>query len=61
MMEGWRNEDPLNKNKLPVGIDVLDFLTELGMAKGVTEVVKAVCDHALITLYYLLQVGGNSQ
>ena len=39
-MEGRRKEDPPNKNKLPVGIDVTYFLAELGMAKDATEVVK---------------------
>ena len=31
MMEGWRKEDPTTKKKLPVGIDVPEFLAELGM------------------------------
>ena len=56
-MEGWRKEDPRTKNKLPVGIDVPDVLAELGMAKDSTEVVKAVGDYVLITLFYLLRVG----
>ena len=32
IMEGWRKEDPPTKNKLPVVIDVPEFLEELGMA-----------------------------
>ena len=30
MMEVWRKEDPPTKEKLPVGIDVLDFLQSWG-------------------------------
>ena len=56
-MEGWRKDYPTTKNKPPVGIDVPYFLAELGMAKYATEVVNAVGNYALITLYYLLRVG----
>ena len=56
-MEGWRKEDPPNKKKMLVGIDVLEVLVELGMAKDSTEVVKAVGDCAVIEFYYLLRVG----
>ena len=56
-MEGWRKEDPPTKEKRPVGIDVPEFLAELGMAKDSTEMVKAVGDLAVITFYYLLQSG----
>ena len=51
-MEGWRKEDPPIKKEIPVGIDVPEFLAELGMEKGATEMVKAVGDCAIITLYY---------
>ena len=56
-MKLWRKDEPPTKKKLPVGIDAPEFLVELGMAKDATEVVKAVGDYALITLYYLLQLG----
>ena len=57
MMEGWRKEDPPTKKKLPVVIDVPEFLADMGMEKYATEMVKAVGDCAIITFYYLLQVG----
>ena len=57
MMEGWRKEDPPTKKTLPVGIDVPEFLTELGMEKYATEMVKAVGNCTVIALYNLLQVG----
>ena len=56
MMEGQRKEDPPNKKKIPVGIDVPEFLAELGMEKDATEMVKAVGDCAIIEFYYLLRV-----
>ena len=30
-MEVWRKEDPPTKNKLPVGVDVPELFSELGM------------------------------
>ena len=56
-MEGWRKEDPPTKKKFPVGIDLTEFLVELGMEKDATEMVKKVGDCAVITFYYLLRVG----
>ena len=53
MEEGGSN----HKEKNPVGIDVPELLDELGVAKDVTEVVKAFSDCAVIAFYYLLQVG----
>ena len=60
-MKGWREEDPPTKNKFPVGVDVPEFLAELGMAKYAPEVVKEVCEYALITFYSLLRVGEYCQ
>ena len=53
-MEGWRKEDPPTKKKLPVRIDVLEVLAELGIGKYATEMVKAVGDCTIIAFYYLL-------
>ena len=50
----FRKQDPSTKNKFPVGIDVTEFLAELGMAKDTTEVVKAVGDYTLVAFYYML-------
>jgi hypothetical protein len=30
-MDGWRKEDPPTKKKLPVGIDIPEYLASLGM------------------------------
>ena len=56
MMEGCRKEDPPTKKQLPVGIEVPEFLAELGMVKGTTEMVKTDGDCAIIAFCYLLQV-----
>ena len=56
-MEGWRKEDPPTKKQIPVGIDVTEFLEELGMEKDATGMVKSVGDCAVIAFYYLLRVG----
>ena len=39
-----------------MGIDVPDFLAELGIEKYATEMVKAVGDYEIIAFYYLLRV-----
>ena len=39
-----------------MGIDVPEFLAELGIEKDATEMVKAVGDCAIISFYYLLRV-----
>ena len=57
IMEGWRKEDPPTKGKIPLGIDVPEFLAGLEMEKDATEMVKAVGDCAVITFYYLMRVG----
>ena len=54
IMEGWRKEDTPTKKKIPVRIDVPEFLAELGMEKDATGMVKVVGDCAIIALYYLL-------
>ena len=50
-------EDPLTKKKFPVGIDVPQFLAELGVAKDATEMVKAVGDCTVIAFYYFMWEG----
>ena len=56
-MDGWRKEDPPTKKKLPVGIDIPEYLASLGMEVEATELVKAIGDSTLIAFYYLLRVG----
>jgi len=56
-MDGWRKEDPQTKKKLPVGIDIPEYLASLGMEVEATELVKAIGDSTWIAFYYLLRVG----
>ena len=57
ILDSWRKEDPPTNKKLPVGIDIPEFLAELGRDKDATEVLKAVGDLTLIAFYYLLRLG----
>ena len=43
-----------HQEKLPVGIDVPEFLEDMGTEEDATEMVKAVGDCAIISFYYLL-------
>jgi hypothetical protein len=43
--------------KLPVEVDVLEYLVKLGLVPGAFELVKATGDLSLIAIYYLLRVG----
>jgi len=57
MFDGWRREDPPTQKKLPVEVDIPEWLVQRGLDKGATEREKAVGDTALIGYYYLLRVG----
>ena len=48
-MEGLRKEDPTTNIVFSVGIDVPEFLSELGIDKDATEMVKPVGDCAVIS------------
>ena len=43
-----------------MGIDVTEFLAELGMAKDTTEMVNAAGDCAVIAFHYLLRLDENT-
>ena len=50
----WEKENPPTKKKLPVEVDVPEFLVDAARNKNTTEQMKAVGDFALIRYYYLL-------
>jgi len=56
MMEGWKKQDPPTIKKLPVAIDIPEFLSAVGAATT-NELDKAIGDLVLIAFYYLLRVG----
>ena len=57
MMAGWKKADPPTVKKLPVAIDVPEFVADIGLAPGANELDKAIGDLTLIVFYYLLRVG----
>ena len=57
MLEGFGREDGPVKKKMPVEVDVPEFLVDCGMQSSATEKVKAVGDLSMIAFYYLLRVG----
>jgi hypothetical protein len=57
MLDGWRKTDRPVRKKLPVEVDVPEFLVNLGMMPEASQMDKAVGDLSLIAFYYLLRVG----
>ena len=57
MFEGWRKDDGPTEKKLPVEVDVPEFLANLGRMVAATGLQVAVGDLTLIAFYYLLRVG----
>ena len=49
--------DPPPSKKLPVDVDVPEYLCHLGQYKTATPLEAAVGDLTLVTFYYLLWVG----
>ena len=56
-IDGWRKADPTSKKKMPVEVDVPEWLAERGRESFATERMRAVGDHALIAFYFLLRIG----
>ena len=56
-LDGMRKEDPPTTKKLPVGMDVPEYLATAGLTKKATEQMKAIGDLSLIAFYFLLRVG----
>ena len=57
MMDGWRKEDPPTTKKLPVEVDVPEYIATAGRQAGPTSCLRAIGDLCLIAFYYLLRVG----
>ena len=56
-LAGWAKEDPGTSKKMPVEVDVPEFLAELGRKEEADEMTKAVGDLSLMAFYFLLRVG----
>ncbi len=50
ILDGWRKVDPPTKKQLPVEADVPEYLGNLGVATGATELDRAIGDLVLIIL-----------
>ncbi len=57
MMAGWKKEDPPTMKKLPVGIDVPEYISLCSLRPTSTEHDRAAADLILIAFYYLLRIG----
>ena len=55
-MDGWANADLATKKKLPVGVDVLEWIAKEGKRRNNTKMI-VVGGLTLIAFYYLLRVG----
>ena len=57
MLDGWKKKDPPTMKKLPIEVDIPEYLVERAMQSEATEGTKATADLTLIAFYYLLRVG----
>jgi hypothetical protein len=57
MFEGWARADGPVEKKMPVEIDVPEFLVKYVLEEGASEKVKAVGDLSLIAFFFLLRIG----
>ena len=58
MLDGWKKEDPPMKKKLPIEVDIPEFLVKLAMSDNIGEGQKAIVGLTPIDFYYLMRVGG---
>jgi hypothetical protein len=56
-LDGWERDDPPIEKKMPVEVDVPEFLVRCGLQPGAKESVKALGDVTLIMFYFLLRIG----
>jgi hypothetical protein len=57
MLDGWRKSDPPTTKKLPVEVDVVECIADLGRDKEASACDRRVGDLGLVAFYYLLRVG----
>ena len=56
MMDGWKKMDPKTMKKLPIEVNIPEFLMKMA-SRGESEGQEATADLTLIDFYYLLWVG----
>ena len=57
MLEGWRQKDPPITKKLPIEVDIPEYISRCARGVAATPQDHAVGDLVLIAFYYLLRVG----
>ena len=57
MLKGWEKTDPAVEKKMPVEVDVPEYVVKMGLQPGASEATKATGDSCLFAFYYLLRVG----
>mmetsp|Transcript_453 Transcript_453/g.1051 ORF Transcript_453/g.1051 Transcript_453/m.1051 type:complete len:425 (+) Transcript_453:1385-2659(+) len=58
MLDGWRKVDPPTTKKLPVEVDIVECMANMGRDKSTASACdRRVGDLGLVAFYYLLRVG----
>jgi hypothetical protein len=57
ILQGWKAQDPPVVGKLPIEVDIPEFLSRLGNLPHANELDQTIGDLTLIAFYYLLRVG----
>ena len=57
MMAGFKKEDPPTIKKLPIEVDIPEYISLCSLRPAATEHTSATADLILIAFYYLLRVG----
>ena len=57
MLAGFRNKDPPTVKKLPIGIDIPEYISLCSLRPDTSEHTRTTADLILIAFYYLLRVG----
>lgn len=60
MLEGWRQKDLPTTKKLPIEVDIPEYISQFPRGAFATLQNQAVGDLGLIAFYYLLRVGENT-
>lgn len=56
-LDGWEKEDPPTEKKMPVEVDVPEYLVKCGLMPGASQLVRCIGDWVLIAFYFLLRIG----
>ena len=57
MLKGFKNDDPATVKKLPIEVDVAEYLVDGAADEVATARERRVADLTLVAFYYLLRVG----